>query len=195
MKAAALVAAAGASSRMGKCKALLPFGNGVVFARRIAEVYLNAGCAPVVVTVPDAEADAVRAQLVGLPVLVGKNAHPEQGLTGSVMTALSHAASAEALLISPVDCPFVDVILVHTLMAALRRGVAAVPVVGDLRGHPAAFAKPAFELLWDAGNRGGPRAVLEALGDDVFLVPWSDPHVCEDVDTPDDYERLFGRSA
>lgn len=193
MRVAALVAAAGSSSRMGACKALLPFAGNLAFVRRLAEVYVFAGADPVIVTLPEHEQARVRTQLAGLPVVLVENDDPARGLTGSVTTALTRATAAEALLISPVDCPFVDAGLVHTLVASLRAGVAAVPIVGDARGHPVAFARAAFELLWGAGEIGGPRAVLAALGDDVVEVPWGDPRIVEDVDTPADYQRLFGR--
>lgn len=206
MRFAALVAAAGASSRMGGvCKALLPYAAHVSFARRLCEVYLVAGADPLVVTLPESPDDEglVRADLRGLPVVLAKNEAPTLGLTGSVHAALTHAPDADALLLSPVDCPFIDAGLIHALVASLRNGAAAaaVPILATssteiadpVRGHPAAFARATFELLWSAGDRGGPRAVLAALGDDVIEVPWSDPRVVEDVDTPADYERIFGR--
>jgi molybdenum cofactor cytidylyltransferase len=203
MRFAALVAAAGMSSRMGTCKALLPYAPNISFARRLCEVYLVAGADPVVVTLPESRDDEgrVRADLNGLPVLLARNEAPGLGLSGSVAAALTHATDVDALLLSPVDCPFVDAGLVHALVAALRTGVAAVPVLAtssterpeSVRGHPAAFERAVFELLWSAGARGGPRAVLTALASDVVEVPWSDPRVVEDVDTPEDYERIFGR--
>jgi molybdenum cofactor cytidylyltransferase len=195
VKIAAVVAAAGSSSRMGACKALLPFTRNLAFVRRLAEVYVVAGADPVVITLPDDDGSEprVRAHLAGLPVILTKNDDPARALTGSVTTALTHAAAADALLISPVDCPFIDAGLVHSLIAAVRVGVAAVPIVGDTRGHPVAFSRAAFELLWGAGDIGGPRAVLQALGEDVIEVPWSDARIVEDVDTPADYQRIFGR--
>lgn len=192
---------------MGTCKALLPYASSISFARRLCEVYLVAGADPLVVTLPDAREDEgrMRADLNGLPLVLARNESPALGLSGSVAAALTHAVDVDALLLSPVDCPFVDAGLVHALVAALRTGVAAVPVLATssermvaarpqaVRGHPAAFERAAFELLWSAGDRGGPRAVLDALADDVVEVPWSDPRVIEDVDTPEDYERIFGR--
>lgn len=196
MRACGVIAAAGGSSRMGLPKALLPFSTDVFFVTRIAEVFTAAGLDPVVVTVPDAlpVARRIHRQLEHLPVVTTRNERGDQALTGSVLTALMHAPDADAVVVAPVDCPFVDVSLVQTLLAALRLGVAAVPNVDGERGHPVVFARPAFELLWSAGDRGGPRAVLEALGPDVIDVPWSDARVCEDVDTPEDYERLFGKA-
>lgn len=196
MRAVGVIAAAGRSSRMGMNKALLPFSRGKVFVSRIADVMLAAGLAPVVVTTPDDEETAavIAAHLIEVPAQPMKNEWPERGLTGSVLTALASAPDADSVVLTPVDCPFIDVTLVHALLVALRRGVAAAPVVSGVRGHPVAFARPAFELLWSAADRGGPRAVLDALGDDVVDVPWIDPRVCEDVDTPEDYERLFRRA-
>lgn len=193
---------------MGSCKALLAYAPHISFARRLCEVYLVAGADPVVVTLPESRDDEgrVRADLNGLPIVLARNESPALGLSGSVAAALTHAVDVDALLLSPVDCPFVDAGLVHALVAALRTGAAAVPVLATtsstasssgradaVRGHPAAFERAAFELLWSAGDRGGPRAVLDALSDDVVEVPWSDPRVVEDVDTPEDYERIFGR--
>jgi molybdenum cofactor cytidylyltransferase len=194
VRTAGLVAAAGASTRMGTCKALLPFySEDTCFVDRIARVMLNAALAPVVVTVPSGpDAGAIAHRLAELPVVCSENDRPKDGLTGSVVTALAHARDCEAIVIAPVDCPFVDVELVRALLAGLRLGVAAVPYVDGTRGHPVAFARPTFELLWACAGRGGPRSVLDALGPDVIEIPWSDPRVADDVDTPADYERLFG---
>ncbi len=198
MRVGGLIAAAGSSTRMGACKALLRFSDGVCFVQRLAEVFVAAGLDPVIVTVPDAFADSIARRLEHLSVSTVGNERPAEGLTGSVITALAHAPDAEALVIAPVDCPFADVALVQALLAGLRHGLqrgapAAVPVVDGKRGHPVVFARPAYEVLWTCGADGGPRAVLDALGDDVVEVPWSDPRVCDDVDTPADYARLFGR--
>ena len=86
MRFAALVAAAGASSRMGSCKALLAYAPHISFARRLCEVYLVAGADPVVVTLPESRDDEgrVRADLNGLPIVLARNESPALGLSGSV---------------------------------------------------------------------------------------------------------------
>ena len=192
-RAASLIAAAGSSARMGCCKALLPFAGATLFVERIAHVFLVAGLDPVLVTVPPGDdGERIEQALSRLPVLCARNEEPELGLSGSVMTALRHAAEPDALVLTPVDCPFLDVELVRSLVLLLRTAAAAAPEVGGARGHPVAFSRATFELLLTCAPRGGPKAVLDALGGDVALVPWSDPRVVEDVDTPEDYLRLFG---
>ncbi len=192
-RAAGLIAAAGTSVRMGACKALLPFSGATTFVERIAQVFLSAGLDPVVVTIPpDDDGAAVEHALAHLPVLCSHNELPEDGLAGSVVTALRHAAEPDALVLTPVDCPFLDVELVRSLAQLCQRAAAVAPEVDGRRGHPVAFARVTFELLLTCASRGGPRAVLDALDKDVALLPWLERHVLEDVDTPEDYRRLFG---
>ena len=193
-RAAGLIAAAGSSARMGQCKALLPLSGATTFVERLAHVFLTAGLDPVVVTVPPGDdGERIQQALSQLPVLCVQNEAPELGLSGSVLTALRHAAEPEALVLSPVDCPFVDAELVRSLLLLLGTAAAAAPEVDGVRGHPVAFARATFELLLTCAPRGGPRAVLDALGADVALLPWPDARVVEDVDTPEDYQRLLDR--
>ncbi|MBI1944420.1 MAG: nucleotidyltransferase family protein [Deltaproteobacteria bacterium] len=194
-RAAGLIAAAGSSARMGTCKALLPYAGATTFVERIAQVFLAAGLDPVIVTVPpDDDGLRVEQALAHLPVVCATNELPEDGLSGSVVTALRHAAEPDALVLTPVDCPFLDVELVRSLLLLLRTAPASAPEIDGARGHPVAFSRATFELLLTCANRGGPRAVLDALGADVAMVPWSDRNALEDVDTPEDYQRLFGLS-
>lgn len=178
---------------MGACKALLPFSGATSFVERIAHVFLSAGLDPVVVTVPPGDDGArIEQALAHLPVLCALNEIPEDGLSGSVVTALRHAAEPDALVLTPVDCPFLDVELVRSLVQLSARAAAVAPEVDGQRGHPVAFSRATYELLLTCASRGGPRAVLDALGKDVALMPWLERHVLEDVDTPEDYLRLFG---
>jgi len=194
-RAAGLIAAAGSSARMGACKALLPYAGATSFVERIAQVFLAAGLDPVIVTVPPGEdGGRVEQALASLPVVCAHNELPEQGLAGSVVTALRHAAEPDALVLTPVDCPFLDAELVRSLLLLLRTAPAAAPDVDGVRGHPVAFSRATYELLLTCASRGGPRAVLDALGSDVAMVPWPHRNVLEDVDTPEDYQRLFGFS-
>ena len=194
-RVAGLVAAAGRSSRMGEAKALLRI-DGAPFVTRLVDAFLAAGLAPVVVTLPDGtDATAVREALAGRAVTAVPNAYPDEGLSGSVRTALEHIQDVAALVLSPVDAPFASVELVRALVDALfaEQGAAAVPVVEGTRGHPVAFARGAFELLWTADAHGGPRGVLDELAPRVVEVSWNDARVTVNVNTPSDLERVRGR--
>jgi molybdenum cofactor cytidylyltransferase len=58
-------------------------------------------------------------------------------------------------------------------------------------GHPVVFKRAAFEALRRADPSVGAKAVVHAM--ETAEVDVDDLGVVEDVDTPADYERLFGR--
>lgn len=215
MRVAGVVAAAGRSSRMGRCKALLLDEVGVPFVVRCARALREGGCAPIVVAVPDDEEDRARvvaairtiAGLVeGTDVVVARNGTPEAGLSGSILAAWDLVAvRADALVVAPVDAPFFDGALVARLIAAyqaLPTGAAlevaphaAVPVVVDgggarRRGHPVLLDRAALSRLPTFARAGGPRALLDALGATLRELVVDDLRVVEDVDAPEDYARL-----
>ncbi len=195
MRVTSLVAAAGASSRFGAPKALLPFDEKRTFLARCVRVSAAAGCVPVITHPPFALMSAQFVAELSASALPGTISSPnrfaDEGLTGSVRTVLELHRS-EALIVWPVDAPFADVGLLFALIDALKHAPASVPMVGNTRGHPAAFRAECFELL--LSSAGGPRAVLDVLADDVCKVPCSNARVIENVNTLDDYRRLFGKN-
>ncbi|MFZ9888338.1 MAG: nucleotidyltransferase family protein [Myxococcota bacterium] len=190
MKIAALVAAAGASRRMGSPKALLEL-DGEPIVAGLLRALIDAACFPIVVTVPAPPADvAVRQAVAGFACQAVANAHPALGLSGSVLTALELMTSLpDALLLCPVDMPFVTAELVHALRDGLlaRPGaLAAVPVVRGQRGHPCLFGAPALHPLARCHLLPeGPRSLLEA-GADVVEVAWDDGRVLSNWNEPKD---------
>ena len=188
---AALVAAAGDSSRLGRPKALLLL-DGETFVHRLARVLIAAGASPCIVTVPPAEVGAaIRAGLADLDVLIAENAAPEQGLVGSIRTALGLLERASALLVAPVDCPFVDVELARSLLAAARDPAAiAVPTVGDRTGHPVVFGRDHFGALRGPGADQGAAALVEAAGARLVRIGATDPRLVEQLNNPADAQRL-----
>ncbi len=198
MKLLGLVAAAGKSERMGRPKALLPLDD-ELFVTRLARVLLGASASPVVVTVPEPPDDIpVRNALTDIDVVVTRNLAPADGLAGSIATALAdslHVSSdVDALVLCPVDMPFVTRALVHELVAAVSEGaLAAVPVVDGARGHPLVVARALFGELADCAQGGGARAVLDRHEGELALLPWADARVVCNINTPADYERVMQR--
>ena len=79
---AAVVLAAGGSSRCGKPKQLVRL-EGQALVRRIATTALQAGCSPVVVVVGAAE-EAIRAELDGLALEITRNGDWREGIASSI---------------------------------------------------------------------------------------------------------------
>jgi len=93
-----------------------------------------------------------------------------------------------------VDLPHVRVATLERLLEAHRRtgAPAVVPTFAERRGQPVVWDQALFpELVTSAAaTRHGARAVLAAHEQDVLTVAVDDPAVIDDLNTPEDYERL-----
>jgi len=194
MSLAGVVLAAGRSARMGSPKALLDF-RGLPFAVRILEA-LEALEVKTRVVVLGPDAPRIRPALASHDCMLVENPEPESGPIASLRAALRalQALQPSAVLVWPVDLPHVRVATVERLLETHRRtgAPAVVPTFGDRRGHPVIWGAKLFDELLDspAASREGARAVLHERGAEVASVPVDDPAVIDEVNTPDDYERL-----
>jgi CTP:molybdopterin cytidylyltransferase MocA len=193
-----LVLAAGAATRMGRPKALLPTGlAGETFLSRVVTTLQAAGVDDVViVTAPGA--DDVRRALAALPVLarVVENPHPEHGQLSSMLAGLNFVdhPGVNAVLVTLVDAPFVAHETVRTLLEAYRRTHAPIvrPARGGRHGHPVIFDRRVFQELRHADPAQGAKAVVRAHAGEVLDVEVVDDGAFQDIDTPEDYERATG---
>ncbi|HSE96555.1 MAG TPA: nucleotidyltransferase family protein [Methylomirabilota bacterium] len=188
---AAIVLAAGTSSRMGRPKLLLPVG-GQPLVRLSVERVLAAGLDEVLVVL-GAEAAAIGAALTGLPVRTVLNPRFAEGQATSLRAGLDALApSAEAVVIALGDQLLPDPALIGRLVDAFRRSgrPIVVPRYADGRGNPVLFAAGLFDELREVtGDRGG-REVIARDATRVAEVPVAEP-APSDLDTPADYERFL----
>jgi molybdenum cofactor cytidylyltransferase len=195
----ALILAAGESSRMGRAKALLPSRDPrVSFLEQLAGALRVGGAADVlVVGRPEDTALEEKAASMEPPVRFVPNPHAHLGQLSSLVAGLNVAdrPGARAVLVAPVDTPLVSADTVAAILAAFDATLAPVvrPVHGGRHGHPVLFARAVFDDLRHADPSHGARAVVAAHGSRVVNVEVDDPGVLEDIDTPDDYQRTFGR--
>ena len=179
----AVVLAAGASSRMGRPKASLVDRDGRTFLEAIRAVLRASGVDVVRVVV--AEGDAAETVV---------NPDPGRGMLSSVQCGIrALPPDVDALLLWPVDHPLVKTETVKQILAAHRdtETTVVVPVHAGRRGHPVLFANGAIAELLAADATVGARQVVHAHADRLEL-PVSDPGVVTDIDTPEDYRRIFG---
>jgi CTP:molybdopterin cytidylyltransferase MocA len=183
----AVVLAAGASTRMGRPKALLPL-DGVTFAERIAAIAIEGGAAEVLFVLGPPHGDAIREALPA-GVAWTWNPAPERGMLSSAqagVAALHHATAAA--LIWPVDVPLVAPETVRNLLAAEQHRI-AVPQHAGRGGHPLRIPASLFRELLAIPVE---RSLRDLLADParVLRVDVADPAILRDVDTPADYEAL-----
>jgi molybdenum cofactor cytidylyltransferase len=187
-KVAAVVLAAGGSTRMGRPKQLLPW-RGRSLLRHAADVALAAGCSPVVVIL-GAAAERLRPDLAGTPVTVVENPEWELGPGTSVRAGLTAIGPADAVVFLACDQPRVDAEHIGRLIAAHQatsRPMAASGYGGTV-GVPALFGRECFPALMDLPPAAGAKQLLTRHPELVAVAPF--PAGECDIDTPADYQRL-----
>jgi molybdenum cofactor cytidylyltransferase len=194
MGVAGLVLAAGASERMGRSKALLDF-RGVPFVVRILEALEALDIKPrLVVLGPDAP--RIRPSLATHDCVIVEQPDLEGGEIASLRAALTalDPIRPSAVLAWPVDLPHVRVATIERMLERYRLAPApaVVPSFAERRGHPVLWDRALFQELSRSAvaTRHGPRAVLLAHEAELAMVPVDDPAVIDDLNTPEDYERL-----
>ena len=191
---AGVVLAGGRSARMGTPKALLDF-RGEPFVARILEAFEALDLKTrLVVLGPDAP--RVRPALAGHDCMIVENPDIDTGPIGSLRCALAalRPVGPTAIIAWPVDLPHVRIATVERLTEVYRLGAASivVPTFADRRGHPVIWDSRLFgELVTsETATRNGARAVRQAHEDQVQSVAVDDAAVIDQVNTPEDYERL-----
>jgi molybdenum cofactor cytidylyltransferase len=193
---AALVPAAGRSTRMGRPKLLLPIEGVTVIARVVSELR-NGGVSRIVVVAPASEIEgasqvAGEARRQGAEVIVP--AEPTADMRASIelgLDCLERGPAPDVLLLVPADSPGISAGLVAMLIAAAKNapGAILVPVFQGRRGHPITVPWPLAAEIRRLPTGSGVNTLLAARNAEVVEVEAGVASVVEDLDTPGDYEK------
>jgi CTP:molybdopterin cytidylyltransferase MocA len=191
---AAIVLAAGLSSRMGRFKPLLPLGGATVL-ERVVGLYREAGVREVKVVLGH------RAEEL-LPLLRGWGMSPvvnpdyREGMFGSVAAGVaSLSPGVEAFFMHPVDIPLVRPETVRALGQALARDRASViyPTFRGRRGHPPLISAGLAGALRSWRGPEGLRGFLRGYEGQALELAVADEFILRDMDLPADYAALAER--
>jgi molybdenum cofactor cytidylyltransferase len=189
---AAIILAAGAATRMGRLKQLLPFRGKSLVEYAVVQA-TEAEFHPVIVVV-GADSRAVRNALAGLDVLVVENSRWESGMGSSIAAGVEYLevskADADAAAILLPDQPLLTADHLKQMGKLLGQSSAAVIAAhydGTL-GVPAIFRRTLFPRLIALHGEAGARSLLRDSKENV--IPFDLPEAAIDVDTPDDFAAL-----
>ena len=203
---AAIILAAGSSSRMGggRHKLLLPLHNRPVLAH-VLDAVLASQARPVILLLGH-QAEQVRAHIASFathPDLhIIENTDYLQGMSTSLRLGIqtlqinsytkSPDKEVDSVLVLLGDQPLILAQDINTLIATYRIAGKKIiaPTYEGKRGNPILFDASLFpELLEITGDEGG-RSVLERHRDEIATVAMGNPLANIDVDTWEAYQRV-----
>ncbi len=188
---AAIVLAAGRSSRMAPRNKLLETVGGQAIVARVAGAAIASGADPVVV-VTGFEAAGIAQALGGLNLVIVHNPAFAEGLSTSLRTGLKALpADCDGALILLADMPEVELGDLHALIGAFTaRDAICVPAQQGKRGNPILWGAAHFaEMMTLTGDFGAKRLLARHEGH-VIEVPVASSGIFADVDTLSDLARL-----
>ncbi|MGI6218052.1 MAG: nucleotidyltransferase family protein [Coriobacteriales bacterium] len=188
-RVAAVIVAAGRSSRMGDFKPMLPLGKSTI-VRVLIESCIDSG-AETIVLVTGRDAEKLEEHVADYPVKCVRNPHYETTpMSQSVRIGLEALPNdCERVLFSPVDVPLWLPSTARKLLAS--DSSIAVPTCNGRRGHPLMLDASIIPDLLDNLEPGGLKAALEKVGVPIDFIDVEDEGCLYDADTPEQYERLL----
>ncbi len=189
---AAVVLAAGESSRMGTDKALLMY-RGRTFLENIIAALREADILRVVVVLGrHAELIQQSIDLSSVEVVVHQNYR--QGQTSSFQAGLRVLAAEEpeGVMLCLVDHPAISVDTVQNLIQHFKACARAliIPQINGKHGHPVLLGREVFSQIAELGPDQGADTVIHRYRPQTQFVEVTDPGILIDVDDPESYLRL-----
>ena len=190
---AGVILAAGASSRMGRDKALLPWRGGTFLSAAIRALQPVTDLVIVVTGANGGELAPVVNANAGFMIT---NANPERGQFSSLQTGVQEVLNRgrDAAIITLVDRPAPGVATITQIkneFLAAGNGIwAVVPEYLGKHGHPIVIGREMIGAFLDAPVSSSARDVEHSLQKHVRYLLVADPLVTANVDTPEDFEKL-----
>jgi molybdenum cofactor cytidylyltransferase len=188
---AAIVLAAGYSTRMKDFKPLLPLCDDTVIGRLVS-TFLSCGIDTLVVA--GYRGNDLRAALKDKNVTVVDNPAYASGMFSSVQAGVrALKQDYSAFFVMPVDIPLVRPSTIRLLekAAVSNPGKAIYPVFNGKRGHPPLVPIAVADKILKQNTGGNLKDILES---GVILsceVPVDDKYILMDLDTPEDYRKML----
>jgi molybdenum cofactor cytidylyltransferase len=197
---AAIILAAGRSTRMGHSKPLLAYGAhpGETFLSRLTGNLKAAGL-NVILVVGRGEDAPLRTEVARCGASYTENPAADEGQLSSLLAGLTelearHGARLQAVMVMPVDAPLISTAAVQRLLQAAKVSIAPIlrATHAGQHGHPVLFRRCLFAELHAADATVGARAVVRADPARVEDVDVGEAGVTIDFDTPEEYRGHFG---
>lgn len=190
---AAILLAAGESTRMGQPKALLPWGGVTLIEYHVRQLS-EAGVGEIVVVLGHA-ADEIREQVPNIARVI-VNLHYNEGRATSLQAGAGALPDdAGPIIVLNVDQPR-PAELLRALLGAHEAGASAIsrPTFEEQHGHPPVLDGVLLDELRAVEEEAlGLRGVMTAHAIDVADIDLGDERVLVSFNTPEEYEGALAR--
>ena len=194
-KVAGILLAAGASSRMGTLKQLLPV-NGVPLVERTLNAALESRLDRLALVLGHRSTEIERALggIVRNPKLtIVHNRRYQEGISTSLVAGVEEIAySHDHVMVLLADMPFIDHQVINLLIEIYlkaQRPIGAIKV-GERAAHPVVFRRDLFFELKTLTGDVGARSLLKKYRDRVCLVTPGADYDERDIDDQADYRNF-----
>jgi molybdenum cofactor cytidylyltransferase len=185
-----IILAAGASTRMGKQKMLLPFAG-----KTIIEAVIETAIPTLesnILVVLGSHRNEIRTQICKLPVRMCENENYKEGMLSSVICGLKNIPhDAEGVMIFLGDQPHIPAIVVNEVTEVAKqnnKGI-VIPTFDGKRGHPVFIDLKYRKEIERLNPNKGLRELMLNNGKDIMEIECDKQEILRDIDTPHDYEK------
>jgi molybdenum cofactor cytidylyltransferase len=191
---AGVILAAGASSRMGSDKALLPWRNGTFLSSAINALQ---AVSDLVIVIAGHNQQAVAPTVYSNGAFLVTNRNPDDGQFSSLRVGLNEVLGRgrDAAIITLVDRPAPKVETIERLkqafLAAPDHIWAVVPEFNSRHGHPFIAGREMIEAFLRAPSTSNAREVEHAHQEHILYLPVTDPLVAANVNTLQEFQQLL----
>lgn len=190
-----LLLAAGASSRMGQPKQLLPWGEQTLIEHQIQTLIQTGHSVHVVI---GSNSEHILPLIEKLPVGIFINTDWASGMGSSISFGIRQIIQkfpeAEGVLITLLDQPLLLTSYFKTMLGTFQPGLQQILVsysVSGWTGVPVLFDKCYFKELTELSHDEGAKKITRRHEESVILLDGGE--LLEDMDTPETYQRLLMR--
>jgi len=191
-KTGAVILAAGFSSRMGRCKALLDIEGASALRRASLSMHLAGVGDLVVVTGCYREDVELESACCGIRTVF--NEHFEKGMFSSIQTGTAAISrETDAFFLLPVDIPLIRPATYTALRVAFLKNKNTAVVIPSFRGrtgHPPLISSELIPEILEWSGDGGLRAVLARHQKETLILEVPDEGTVMEMDTPKEFEAL-----